>query len=102
MTTSSRFAKSFKARPVTSSLTPREYMSAVSKKLMPCSSARLTKGRLSLSSSTHGRQRDEPYVIMPRHSLDTLIPVCPKRTYCISAAEPSRHCTLHDEDEFAD
>jgi len=35
---------SFNACPVTTSLSPSEYMSAVSKKLMPRSSARLKKG----------------------------------------------------------
>ena len=43
--------------PVTSSLTPFEYMSAVSKKLMPCSSARTKNGRLSASDFTQERQR---------------------------------------------
>ena len=48
------------ARPVTSSLTPSEYMSAVSKKLMPASSARRKNGCAALSSSTHGRQEGVP------------------------------------------
>ncbi len=56
ITTSSRLARSFSARPVTSSLAPSEYMSAVSKKLIPASSACLKNGRLSSSSSTHSRQ----------------------------------------------
>ena len=48
-TISSRRARSLSARPVTSSLTPAEYMSAVSKKLMPASRARLKNGRASSS-----------------------------------------------------
>ena len=54
MTTSSRAPKSRSARPTISSLTPREYMSAVSKKLMPSSSARRMNGRLSSSSAPTG------------------------------------------------
>ena len=60
MTTSSRRAKSFSARPVTSSLTPLEYISAVSKKLMPASRARLIKGRLDCSSKTQSRHSGVP------------------------------------------
>ncbi len=41
-------------------LTPSEYMSAVSKKLMPASMARRKNGRAASSSSTQGRQREEP------------------------------------------
>ena len=48
------------ARPVISSLTPSEYMSAVSKKLMPLSTARRKNGRLAASSSTQGRQAGLP------------------------------------------
>ncbi len=50
ITTSSRFAKSLSARPSTVSLSPCEYMFATSKKVMPSSSARWMKGRLSASS----------------------------------------------------
>ena len=60
MTTSSRFAKSRSARPTTSSLAPFEYMLAVSKKLMPASSASRMNGRLSSSSRIHGRHFDVP------------------------------------------
>ena len=60
ITTSSRLAKSRNARPRTSSLTPREYMSAVSKKLMPISRARRMNGRLDSSSSTHSRHAGVP------------------------------------------
>ena len=59
-TISFRSPYSRSARPVTSSLTPSEYMSAVSKKLMPASMARRKKGRASSSSSTHGRHFEVP------------------------------------------
>ena len=59
-THSSRWANSLSARPVTSSLAPSEYMSAVSKKLMPASTALRKKGREAASSSTHGRQAGLP------------------------------------------
>jgi ribosomal protein S20 len=59
-TTSSMFASSRSARPVTSSLTPSEYMSAVSKKLIPASTAARKKGRAAASSSTHGRHPGSP------------------------------------------
>ena len=78
-TTSCRFAKSFSARPRTSSLAPSEYMSAVSRKLTPSSSARRMKGRLVCSSSTHSRHFGVPYVIVPRQTRETLRPVEPKR-----------------------
>ena len=55
-TTCSRgIASSRRARPRTSSLAPSEYMSAVSKKLIPASQARRKNGRLASSSSTQGR-----------------------------------------------
>ena len=60
ITTSSRRAISFSARPVTSSLAPSEYMSAVSKKSIPSSSARLKKGRLSSGPFTHSRHLGSP------------------------------------------
>ncbi len=46
--------------PVTSSLAPSEYMSAVSKKLMPLSTARRKKGMAACWSSTQGRQAGSP------------------------------------------
>jgi len=49
MTTSSRRAKFLIARPRISSLLPSEYRFAVSKKLIPASSAFLMNGRLSSS-----------------------------------------------------
>jgi hypothetical protein len=59
-TTSSRRQNSRTKRPVSTSLSPAEYMSAVSKKLMPSSTARWTSGRLAPSSSTQGRQAGVP------------------------------------------
>src|SRR5512133_3030845 len=56
-------------------------MSAVSKKLMPRSTACLTTGRDAASSSTHGRHCGEPYVIMPRQMRETFRPVEPRRAY---------------------
>ena len=81
MTTCSRVVKSRSARPRISSLAPREYMSAVSKKLMPASSARRTKGRLASSVSTHGRQSADPKVIAPRQRRETRRPVRPRLTW---------------------
>jgi hypothetical protein len=84
MTTRSRDGpNSFSARPVTSSLAPTEYISAVSKKLMPDSNARRKKGLLSSSSSTHSRHFFEPYVMVPRQIRETLSPVEPRFTYCM-------------------
>ena len=60
ITTSSRFAYSRRALPVTTSLSPIEYMFAVSKKLIPASTAARKKGIDSASSSTQGRHFDEP------------------------------------------
>ena len=60
ITISSRFAYSLSSRPVTTSLSPSEYMSAVSKKLMPASSARRKNGAAADSSSTQGRHEGEP------------------------------------------
>jgi hypothetical protein len=55
ITTSSRGISSRSSRPVTTSLEPFEYMSAVSKKVMPASTARRTIGSAAVSSSIHGR-----------------------------------------------
>src|SRR5512140_4015866 len=68
-----------------SSLTPVEYMSAQSIKLMPASRAWRMTGRASSSSRTHSRHFLEPKLIAPRHSRDTFIPVEPKRTYSMAA-----------------
>jgi hypothetical protein len=48
------------SRPVISSLTPSEYTSAVSKKVMPASAARRTNGSAAVSSSAHGRTAGSP------------------------------------------
>ena len=55
ITTCSRRASALSPLPSTVSLTPSEYMSAVSKKLIPWSSARWMKGRAAFSLSVHGR-----------------------------------------------
>src|ERR1041385_3979414 len=78
MTSSSRFPNSRSARPVTSSLAPSEYMSAVSKKLMPASIARWKNGRAASSSRIHGRQLDEPYVMQPRQRRENFRPGLPR------------------------
>jgi hypothetical protein len=80
MTTWSRRRSSFRARPSTRSLSPSEYMSAVSKKVMPWSNARAMNGRLSGSSSTHARHFELPYVMAPRHRRETFRPVLPSET----------------------
>ncbi len=51
MTTPSRWVKSFSARPTISSLAPFEYMLAVSKKLIPASTAWRINERLASSPS---------------------------------------------------
>src|SRR4249920_2844366 len=69
-------------------------MSAVSKKLMPSSSARWMNGRLASSSNTHGRHFDEPKVIAPRQMRETFKPLFPSRTYCMMDSE-------HRQDKLA-
>ena len=60
-TTFSRLTpKCLRRFPVIRSLSPMEYTSAVSKKLMPASSARLMNGFACSSSSIHSRQSFEP------------------------------------------
>ena len=56
-TSSSRRSSFGSSRPVTTSLTPSEYMSAVSKNVMPPSTARRTIGSAAASSSIHGPPR---------------------------------------------
>src|SRR5262245_37235304 len=87
-TTLSRAVNSFSVWPRNSSLTPREYMSAVSKKLTPASIARLINGRPSVASRTHGRHFGVPYVMHPRHSRDTFKPDEPSRTYSMCKLLP--------------
>src|ERR1051326_1438185 len=77
-------AKSLRARPNTSSLLPSEYISAVSKKLIPSSIARLMNGRPCSSFNTHGLHSGEPYVIAPRQSRETFKPVVPSLMYSMS------------------
>ncbi len=78
-TTSSIRAYFLSARPVISSLTPTEYTSAVSKKLMPASTARLKNGCASSSSSTQSRHFFEPYDMQPRQMRETRRPVEPRK-----------------------
>src|SRR6185437_15984151 len=79
MTACSRGMASLRrALPRTTSLAPFEYMSAVSKKLMPASQARWMKGRLSGSSRTQGRHFEVPYVMQPRQRRETLTPARPR------------------------
>jgi hypothetical protein len=55
-------------------------MSAVSKNVMPRSSARLMNGRDASSGRTHGRQAGSPYDMAPRQIRETRKPVEPNRT----------------------
>ena len=82
-TTSDRSAMSLRAPPRISSLTPNEYISAVSKKLTPNSSARSMIGRLSSSVNIYGRHFLLPKVSVPRQIRDTLSPELPRFTYSI-------------------
>jgi hypothetical protein len=59
-TTSSREMYFGSSRPVATSLAPPEYTSAVSKNVMPPSTARRTIGSAPASSSTHGRSESLP------------------------------------------
>ena len=59
-TASSRAMYLASRRPVTSSLAPSEYASAVSKNVMPPSTAARTNCPASGSSSTHGRHSELP------------------------------------------
>ena len=78
-TTSSRGTKSFSACPVISSLRPAAYTFAVSKKLIPASSACRTMSRLAASSSVHGRPRPpgSPKLMQPSVITETSRPVFP-------------------------
>src|SRR5579875_1069444 len=86
-TISSRLAISPRARPTISSLDPAEYTLAVSKKLMPASSAWRIKGRLASSSRVQGwlPRFGSPKLMQPRQMTDTSIPVRPSFTYLTSA-----------------
>jgi len=60
ITSSSRDRSDRRSRPVTASLSPAEYTSAVSKNVTPASTAALTIGAARSSSSTQGRQPGDP------------------------------------------
>ena len=60
ITASSRERYFGTSRPVATSLAPEEYVSAVSKKKIPASTAALMKGSVASSSSTHGRSLPLP------------------------------------------
>ena len=77
-TISSRLRNFGRMRPVATSLAPCEYVSAVSKKVTPPSTADFTIGSAAASSRTHGRSLLLPKLIMPRHTLDTRTPVRPR------------------------
>ena len=63
---------------MTSSLAPCEYMSAVSKKVTPPSTARRTIGSAAASSRTQSRSLPPlPKLIMPRQIRETRSPVAP-------------------------
>jgi hypothetical protein len=88
-TTASRRVFFFRKRPTTSSLAPLEYTFAVSKKLIPRSSACFRNGWLCSSLSAHACRPafgspaagGRPYVMHPRQMRETLSPVLPKFTY---------------------
>ena len=82
MTASSRDANSRTAFPVISSLTPSEYTSAVSKKLIPSSTARRKNGMASSSSRIQGRHSRLPKLMQPSAMRETTMPLSPRRAYC--------------------
>ena len=88
ITTSSRFAMSARARPTYSSLVPSEYTLAVSKNVMPASSARRMNVRDVSSSSDHEwvPRPDSPKLMQPRQMRDTSRPVSPSLTYFTSGS----------------
>src|SRR5262245_46682538 len=53
-------------------------MSAVSKNVIPSSTARRRNGRLSSSVKIHGLHFGVPYVIVPRQIRETLRPLLPR------------------------
>ena len=67
---------------------PSEYTFAVSKKLMPASSASLMKPRLASSSRVHVWLPDpeSPKLMQPRQILDTSSPVVPSFVYFIACS----------------
>ena len=79
-TTSSRVRSLASRRPVAISLAPCEYVSAVSKNVMPPSTAARTIGSAACSSSTHGLSLSLPKLIIPRHTRETRRPLAPRFT----------------------
>jgi hypothetical protein len=81
-------AKSLSACPVISSLRPDEYTLAVSKKLIPASSACRTMSRQAASSSVHGRPRSpgSPKLMHPSVITETSSPVLPSFPYRIESS----------------
>src|SRR5918993_6092098 len=94
MTTSSRLAKSARARPTIASLVPSEYTFAVSKKLIPASSASWMNPRLVSSASVHAwlPVPESPKLMHPRQILDTSSPVGPSFVYFIVCSPFDRRC----------
>jgi hypothetical protein len=82
-TASSREISFRKRRPVTTSLAPSPYMSAVSKKVTPASIASLTIGSAPRSSRIQSRLEVSPKLIMPSASLETWSPLPSSRTCSI-------------------
>jgi hypothetical protein len=64
---------------VITSVRPAEYMSAVSKKFTPSSTARRTIGSASSSDRNHARRSLSPKLIIPRQTGDTFSPDAPNR-----------------------
>jgi hypothetical protein len=93
-TASSRVSNLPIRRPVATSLAPAEYVSAVSKKVTPPSTAARTIGSAASSSSTHALSLSLPKLIIPRHTRETRSPVAPRFTYsmaspCFVETQPS-------------
>src|SRR5580693_5011164 len=97
ITTLSRLVKSLSARPTNSSLPPFEYMLAVSKKLIPASSACLIRSRLAPSSTDQaGWPRDgSPNPMQPMQIGDTSRPLWPSLMYCM------RHLDVDNNGELS-
>ena len=78
ITASSRVRYFGTSRPVATSLAPPEYVSAVSKKVTPPSTAARTMGSAASSSMTQARSLSFPNPIMPRQTLETRRPDVPR------------------------
>jgi hypothetical protein len=70
-TASSREVSLRTSFPVTTSLAPPAYMSAVSKNVIPCSIATRTIGSAACSSSTQASLEASPKLIIPSASRET-------------------------------